>query len=57
MSDQWQWLVGRRLSLGQVVAVRGEVAADDSDESERLADLLGAIDRALEPQRHQGTLL
>ena len=32
-------------------------APDDSDEAEKLAALLGAIDRAQAPSRHQGALL
>lgn len=38
-------------------AVLRTIDPDDSDEAEKLADLLGAIDRAQAPSRHQGALL
>jgi hypothetical protein len=38
-------------------AVLRTIDPDDSDEAEKLADLLGAIDGAIEPSRHKGALL
>ena len=38
-------------------AVLRTIDPDDSDEAEKLADLLEAIDRAIEPDRHKGALL
>lgn len=58
--------VGRRIDAEHAVllclltdcaAVLRTIDPDDSDEAEKLADLLSAIDRAIEPSRHQGALL
>ncbi len=43
--------------LRDCAAVLRTIDPDDSDEAERLADLLGAIDGAIEPSRHKGALL
>lgn len=43
--------------LTDCAAVLRTIDPDDSDEAETLADLLGAIDRAIEPSRHKGALL
>lgn len=43
--------------LTDCAAVLRTIDPDDSDEAEKLTDLLGAIDRAIEPSRHQGALL
>ena len=43
--------------LVDCAAVLRTIDPDDSDEVERLRDLLDAIDRALEPSRHKGELL
>lgn len=58
--------VGRRIDgelavllglLTDCAAVLRTIDADDTSESEMMADLLKAIDRALEPSRHKGDLL
>ena len=43
--------------LVDCIAVLHTIDPDDSDEAEKLRDLLDAIDRALEPTRHKGALL
>lgn len=43
--------------LTDCAAVLRTIDPDDSDEAEKLAELLGAIDRAQAPSRHQGALL
>ena len=43
--------------LTDCAAVLRTIDPDDSDEAEKLADLLGAIDRAQAPSRHKGALL
>lgn len=43
--------------LMDCIAVLHTIDPDDSDEAEKLRDLLDAIDRALEPTRHKGALL
>jgi hypothetical protein len=43
--------------LTDCAAVVRTIDADDSDEAEKLDELLGAIDRAQEPHRHKGALL
>lgn len=43
--------------LTDCAAVLRTIDPDDSDEAENLADLLGAIDGAIEPSRHKGALL
>lgn len=43
--------------LTDCAAVMRTIDPDDSDEAEKLADLLGAIDRAQAPSRHKGALL
>lgn len=43
--------------LTDCAAVLRTIDPDDSDEAEKLAALLGAIDRAQAPSRHQGELL
>ena len=58
--------VGRRIDgeravllglLTDCAAVLRTIDPDDSDEAEKLAELLAAIDRAQAPSRHQGALL
>ena len=58
--------IGRRIDgeravllglLADCAAVLRTVDPDDSDEAEKLADLLGAIDRAQAQSRRQGALL
>lgn len=58
--------IGRRIDgenavllglLTDCAAVLRTIDPDDSDEAEKLADLLGAIDRAQAPSRHKGALL
>ena len=51
-----QAVVLRRL-LADCLSVLRSIEPDDTDEAERLADLLGAIDGAIEPSRHKGALL
>ena len=43
--------------LTDCAAVLRKIDPDDSDEAEKLAVLLSAIDRAQAPSRHQGALL
>ena len=43
--------------LTDCAAVLRTIDPDDSDDAEKLADLLGAIDRAQAPSRHKGALL
>lgn len=43
--------------LTDCAAVLRTIDPDDSDEAEKLADLLGAIDSAQAPSRHKGALL
>ena len=43
--------------LTDCAAVLRTIDPDDSDEADKLADLLGAIDRVQAPSRHQGALL
>lgn len=63
MSDQQTWIgidQEHAVLLGLLTdcaAVLRTIDPDDSDEAERLADLLDAIDRAQAPSRHQGALL
>jgi hypothetical protein len=55
-----QWDGERGVLMGLLTdcaAVLRTIDPDDSDEAERLTDLLGAIDRAQAPSRHQGALL
>jgi hypothetical protein len=58
--------IGRRIEgehavllglLTDCAAVLRTIDPGDSDEAEKLADLLSAIDRAQAPSRHQGALL
>lgn len=58
--------VGRRIDgehavllglLTDCAAVLRTIDPDDSEEAEKLADLLGSIDKAQAPSRHQGALL
>jgi hypothetical protein len=58
--------IGRRIEgenavllglLTDCAAILRTIDPDDSDEAEKLAGLLGAIDRAQAPTRHQGALL
>lgn len=61
MADEHdQYVHLRRVLLGLLTgcaAVLRTIDPDDSDEAEKLADLLAAIDRAQAPSRHQGALL
>lgn len=43
--------------LTDCASVLRTIDTDDSDESEKLDELLGAIDRAVAPSRYQGALL
>lgn len=43
--------------LTDCAAIIKTIAGEDSDEAEKLNDLLSAIDRALDPSRHKGALL
>lgn len=58
--------VGRRIDgeravllglLTDCAAVLRTIDPDDSDEAEKLRELLAAIDRVQAPERHQGALL
>lgn len=58
--------IGRRIEgehavllglLTDLSAVIRTIDPEDSNEAEKFAELLGAIDRALAPSRHQGALL
>jgi hypothetical protein len=58
--------IGRRIEgenavllglLTDCAAILRTIDPDDSDDAEKLAGLLGAIDRAQAPTRHQGALL
>lgn len=43
--------------LTDCAAIIKTIEGEDSDEAEKLNDLLSAIDRALDPSRHKGALL
>lgn len=43
--------------LTDCAAIIKTIEGEDSDEAEKLNDLLSAIDRAIDPSRHKGALL
>ena len=57
----WQALAGENAVLlgllTDCAAVIKTIEGEDSDEAEKLHDLLAAIDRAIDPSRHKGALL
>ena len=57
----WMALAGENAVLlgllTDCAAVIKTIEGEDSNVAEKLADLLGAIDRAIEPTRHKGKLL